>query len=80
MQTTTLTLATTTAKPRINLAQLELVKGIYLNLRRLGFTRAAVESHLCGLLLLNEELIEEVEAVLSATAEEESITPTLAIR
>ncbi|RPD45472.1 hypothetical protein DNI29_19010 [Hymenobacter sediminis] len=80
MHLTTALAPATTAKPIINLAQLQQVKGAYLRFRSLGFTRPAIESHLCGMVLLDEELIEEVEAVLVATAQEPSITPSLAIR
>jgi hypothetical protein len=67
----------TPSKPVIHLGQLQQVQAEYLNLRRLGFTRAAIESHLCHLVLLDEQLIEEVEAVLTATAENPALPAVL---
>ncbi len=67
----------TPAKPIIHLGQLARAQSFYLQLRALNFTRPAIESHMCGLVLQDKEMVEEVDAVLTATAENPDITATL---
>ena len=79
LPTTSFLEVATAKKPKINLGELNQVKAAYLRFRSLGFTREAIESHLCGMLLINKSLVEEVEAVLANTASHPELSANLTV-